>query len=252
MNSVQRITNLDFIRGFALLGILVINVIAFGLPLTATTNQSTYGIDNTLDWIVVVISSVFFEQKMMGLFSMLFGVGIMIFLENAKKKTSKPKTLAMWRNFLLFCFGLLHFSIWVGDVLAPYAICAFLLILFPDVKKPILILSAIVFLIIAIYPFLNQGELRLWSLIISIIFLILGLLNSKLLLPLNKIWFKFGILLGKIVSPLVMGLIFFFVVTPIGILMRILKKDLLNLKFNKKTTYWIEKNGPKSKMKNQF
>ena len=149
MNSIQRITNLDFIRGFALLGILVINVIAFGLPLTATTNSSTYGIDNTLDWIVLVISSVFFEQKMMGLFSMLFGVGIMIFLENAKKKTSKPKTLAMWRNFLLFCFGLLHFSIWVGDVLAPYAICAFLLILFPDVKKPILILSAIVFLIIA-------------------------------------------------------------------------------------------------------
>ena len=98
----------------------------------------------------------------------------------------------------------------------------------------------IVFLIIAIYPFLNQGELRLWSLIVSIIFLILGLLNSKLLLPLNKIWFKFGILLGKIVSRLVMGLIFFFVVTPIGILMRILKKDLLNLKFNKNTTYWIE------------
>ena len=110
----------------------------------------------------------------------------------------------------------------------------------------------IVFLIIAIYPFLNQGELRLWSLIVSIIFLILGLLNSKLLLPLNKIWFRFGILLGKIVSPLVMGIIFFFVVTPIGILMRILKKDLLNLKFNKKTTYWIEKNDLKSKMKNQF
>ena len=110
----------------------------------------------------------------------------------------------------------------------------------------------IVFLIIAIYPFLNQGEVRLWSLIISIIFLTLGLLNSKLLAPLNKIWFKFGILLGKIISPLVMGLIFFFVVTPIGILMRILKKDLLNLKFNKKTTYWIEKNDPKSKMKNQF
>ena len=110
----------------------------------------------------------------------------------------------------------------------------------------------IVFLIVAIYPFFNQGELRLWSLIISIIFLFLGLLNSKVLTPLNKIWFKFGMLLGKIVSPLVMGLIFFFVVTPIGILMRILNKDLLNLKFNKKATYWIEKNDPKSKMKNQF
>ena len=110
----------------------------------------------------------------------------------------------------------------------------------------------IVFLIIAIYPLLNEGEIRLWLLIISIIFLILGLLNSIFLTPLNKIWFKFGILLGKIISPLVMVIIFFLVVTPTGILMRILKKDLLNLKFNKKTTYWIEKNGPKSKMKNQF
>ena len=131
----ERITNLDFIRGFALLGILVMNVIAFGLPLTATTNPSTYGIENILDWSVLVISSVFFEYKMMGLFSMLFGVGIMIFLDNARKKTSKPKTLAIWRNFLLLCFGLLHYSIWIGDVLAPYAVCAFLLILFPDVKN---------------------------------------------------------------------------------------------------------------------
>ena len=151
----ERITNLDFIRGFALLGILVMNVIAFGLPLTATTNPSTYGIDNILDWTVLVISSVFFEYKMMGLFSMLFGVGIMIFLENARNKTSKPKTLAIWRNFLLLCFGLLHFSIWVGDVLAPYAICAFLLIIFPDVKKPILIFLAIVFLMIAFIVITN-------------------------------------------------------------------------------------------------
>ena len=155
MTSSQRITNLDFIRGFALLGILVMNVIAFGLPLTAATNSSTHGINNILDWIVLVVSSVFFEYKMMGLFSMLFGVGIMIFLENAKKKTSKPKTLAIWRNFLLFCFGLAHLSIWEGDVLAPYAICAFLLIIFPDVKKPILILLAIVFLIIAFIVITN-------------------------------------------------------------------------------------------------
>ena len=110
----------------------------------------------------------------------------------------------------------------------------------------------IVFFLIATYPLLSEGDLRLWSLFISIIFLILGILNSKILSPLNKIWFKFGIFLGKIVSPLVMGLIFFAVVTPIGILMRFLNKDLLNLKFNKSSTYWIEKNGPKSKMKNQF
>ena len=108
------------------------------------------------------------------------------------------------------------------------------------------------FLIISLYPLIYDENIRIWSLIISIIFLILGLLNSKLLDPLNKIWFKFGFLLGKIISPIVMGIIFFLVVTPIGLFMRLLKKDLLNLKFNKKNTYWIEKSGPKSKMKNQF
>ena len=110
----------------------------------------------------------------------------------------------------------------------------------------------VVFLLIALYPLIYAGEIRIWSLIISIIFLILGLLNSKILAPLNKIWFKFGILLGRIVSPLIMGIIFFLVVTPIGFIMRLLGKDVLNLKYNKNKSYWIEKNGPKSKMKNQF
>ena len=110
----------------------------------------------------------------------------------------------------------------------------------------------VVFLLIALYPLLKDSDLRIWSLLISLIFLALGLLNSNLLTPLNKLWFKFGLFLGKIISPLVMGFIFFAVVTPIGILMRILGKDLLNLKYNKKKSYWIEKTGPKSKMKNQF
>ena len=110
----------------------------------------------------------------------------------------------------------------------------------------------VVFLLIAIYPILSDGDLRLWSLIISLVFLILGLINSRLLTPLNKLWFKFGILLGKIISPVIMGIIFFLVVTPIGLLMRLLKKDVLNLSFNDNKSYWIEKNGPESKMKNQF
>ena len=110
----------------------------------------------------------------------------------------------------------------------------------------------VVFLIIAIYPLTYSGDVRLWSVIISIIFLVLGILNSKILTPLNKLWFKFGILLGKIVSPIIMGIIFFLVVTPIGFIMRILGKDVLNLKFNANKSYWIEKKGPKSKMKNQF
>ena len=110
----------------------------------------------------------------------------------------------------------------------------------------------IVFLLVALYPLLKDNDLRIWSLVISFIFLILGLINSKILTPLNRLWFKFGLLLGKFISPLIMGIIFFIVVTPIGIIMRLLKKDLLNLKFNKKETYWIDKSGPKSKMKNQF
>ena len=110
----------------------------------------------------------------------------------------------------------------------------------------------VVFLIIATFPLINGDELRLWSLIISIIFLFLGLVNSKILNPINKLWFKFGIFLGKIISPLVMGIIFFLVVTPIGLLMRLFNKDLLNLRFNNNSSYWIEKTEPKSKMKNQF
>jgi len=110
----------------------------------------------------------------------------------------------------------------------------------------------IVFLLIATYPLINYGEIRQWSLILSLIFLILGLINSKVLTPLNKLWFKFGIFLGKIISPLVMGIIFFFVVTPIGFIMRLLSKDILNLKFNNENSYWIKKTGPISKMKNQF
>jgi hypothetical protein len=110
----------------------------------------------------------------------------------------------------------------------------------------------IVFLVIATYPLINNGELRLWSLIISLIFLFLGSVNSKILNPLNKLWFRFGIFLGKVISPLIMGIIFFLVVTPTGLLMRLLNKDLLNLKFKNTSTYWIEKTEPKSKMKNQF
>ena len=110
----------------------------------------------------------------------------------------------------------------------------------------------IVFLIIALYPLTYNGEIRVWSAITSLIFLMLGLLNSKILSPLNKLWFKFGFFLGKIISPLIMGIIFFIVVTPIGLIMRLFGKDVLNLKYNKNHSYWIEKNGPKSKMKNQF
>jgi predicted membrane protein len=108
------------------------------------------------------------------------------------------------------------------------------------------------FFLVSIFPLLNDGNIRIWSLIISIIFLILGMLNSKILTPLNQVWFKFGILLGRFVSPLVMGIVFFAIVTPTSIIMRVLQKNLLNLKKGNKKTYWIEKSKINSKMKNQF
>ena len=108
------------------------------------------------------------------------------------------------------------------------------------------------FLIVSIFPLLNDGDIRVWSLIISLVFLILGILNSKILTPLNQIWFKFGILLGRFVSPVVMGIIFFAIVTPTSVIMRVLQKNLLNIKKGNKKTYWIERSKIKSKMKNQF
>ena len=108
------------------------------------------------------------------------------------------------------------------------------------------------FFIVSIFPLLNDGNIRIWSLIISIIFLILGILNSKILTPLNQVWFKFGILLGRFVSPIIMGIVFFAIVTPTSIIMRIFQKNLLNLKKGNKKTYWIERSKIKSKMKDQF
>ena len=110
----------------------------------------------------------------------------------------------------------------------------------------------VVFLIISLWPLLSGNEIRIWSLIVSIIFLTLGLINSKILTPLNKLWFKFGILLGNIISPLVMGIIYFLVVTPMALLLKIINKDVLSLKKTKQASYWKNKEKYNSSMKNQF
>ena len=110
-----------------------------------------------------------------------------------------------------------------------------------------------VFVIIALYPLLNENSIRVWSLIVSFIFLFLGMLNSTLLRPLNLIWFKFGLFLGKFVSPIVMGLIYFAVVFPTFIFLKLLKKNYLNIKYEKnKHSYWIEVKNKNNSMKDQF
>lgn len=108
-------------------------------------------------------------------------------------------------------------------------------------------------LVVSLWPLIYGEPIRIWLVIISMVFLILGLMNSKLLTPLNKLWFKFGMILGAIVAPIVMGFIFFLVVTPIGLVMRIMGKDLLNKKYDKtKNTYWINRYKNRSSMKKQF
>ena len=110
-----------------------------------------------------------------------------------------------------------------------------------------------VFVIVSLWPLINENSLRVWSIFVAIIFLILGLMNSKLLTPLNILWFKFGKLLGFIIAPIVMGIVFFVVITPTGLILKIIGKDLLNNKYNNKIkSYWINRGKLKSTMKQQF
>ena len=110
-----------------------------------------------------------------------------------------------------------------------------------------------VFVIVSLWPLINENSLRVWSIFVAIIFLILGLMNSKLLTPLNILWFKFGKLLGFIIAPIVMGIVFFVVITPTGLIMKIIGKDLLDNKYNNKIkSYWINRGKLKSTMKQQF
>jgi hypothetical protein len=114
------------------------------------------------------------------------------------------------------------------------------------------ILFFIVFLIIGLWPLYHSNPIRLWSVIVAVIFLILGLLNSKILSPFNKVWVKFGELLGKIIAPIIMFIVFFVILTPLSLVVRIFKKDLLKLKYSKEKSYWIKREKNIGSMKKQF
>ena len=110
----------------------------------------------------------------------------------------------------------------------------------------------IFFLIISFWPFIEGQSLRIWALTVSLIFLVLGLLNSKLLSPFNLIWVKFGEVLGRIIAPIAMGVVYFIIITPIGLFMRLIGKDLLRTKFSKNKSYWIKREQNIGSMKRQF
>jgi len=113
------------------------------------------------------------------------------------------------------------------------------------------IIFFIFFLIIGLYPLISNESFRIWSVIISLVFLIITIIKPNLFTFLNKLWIKFGILLGKIISPIIMGLVFFLVVTPVGIFVKILKKDVMSLK-REKSSYWINRKDKFQSMKRQF
>lgn len=124
ITSAERITSLDTIRGVAILGILPMNALAFGLDQAAYTNVSADGIGQPLDWVIGVLTMIFVDEKMMALFSLLFGVGVVIFAERAQAKGRRVVWLSLWRFALLFAVGLVHAALWFGDVLSLYAMCA--------------------------------------------------------------------------------------------------------------------------------
>jgi hypothetical protein len=111
----------------------------------------------------------------------------------------------------------------------------------------------LVFIIIALYPLLNNHEIRIWSLIVGFIFLFLGMVSSPILKPLNLIWFKLGLFLGKFISPIVMGIVYFLVVFPTFLLLKLFKRNYLNIKYDRnKNSYWIYVKDKNSTMKDQF
>jgi len=124
----ERITTLDAIRGVAVFGILTMNAVSLGLEPAAYFNIGAGGNDTLLDWAIGGAGEIFFDQKFMALFSMLFGAGIVLFFERARDKGRRAGWLSFWRNLLLLGIGILHMLLWVGDILVVYAVSSLFLI----------------------------------------------------------------------------------------------------------------------------
>jgi len=146
----SRIHHLDILRGFALLGILLMNIQGFAMPGAAYLNPTAWGDFEGANFAVWVFSHVFADSKFMGIFSILFGAGICLFAESAMQKTGSSAGLHYKRNFWLLLFGLVHAHfIWYGDILVSYALCAFWVYWFRNKSPRFLIISSILFLSIA-------------------------------------------------------------------------------------------------------
>ena len=145
-----RLTHLDAVRGLAVMGILLMNSISFGLGNEAYFDVSARGTYTTLDWVLGILGELFADQKFMGLFSLLFGASILLFLERAQAKGQAPVRLSLWRNGLLLGIGICHAVIWSGDVLTVYALCAPVLLLMRNRSAKFLIISGVFVFLLAL------------------------------------------------------------------------------------------------------
>ena len=144
----SRITSLDLVRGVAVLGILLMNVVSFKLGQVPYWNISAGGSETWLDWAVAITGEILVDQKFMGLFSLLFGAGVMLFIDRASQRERHPVWLNLWRNCLLLGIGILHYQLWDGDVLMVYAISSALLVLLRRLSPRVMIaLGVVIFLL---------------------------------------------------------------------------------------------------------
>ena len=157
VTETDRITSLDLIRGVAVLGILLMNAVSFKHGFAPYFNLSAGGSATWLDWAVGIFGEVFIDQKFMGLFSLLFGAGIMLFIERAETRESRPVLLNVWRNVLLLGIGILHMLLWEGDVLMVYAVSAFFLVALRKLSpRSLITIGGLVFLLSALGAILTQ------------------------------------------------------------------------------------------------
>ena len=148
VSDSDRITSLDLIRGVAVLGILLMNAVSFKFGQVPYWNISAGGSETWLDWAVGIFGEIFVDQKFMGLFSLLFGAGVMLFIERAAARGSRAVLLNLWRNGLLLGIGILHFLLWEGDVLMVYAIASVILLALRKLPaKGLIALGAVLFLL---------------------------------------------------------------------------------------------------------
>ena len=154
----ERILSLDLIRGVAVLGILLMNAVSFAYGMVPYRNISTAGTDTGLDWAVAILGEILVDQKFMGIFSLLFGAGIFLFIERAARREKRPTLLNAWRNILLLIMGLIHMAVWEGDVLTAYAISAFVLLLLRRLpSRAMIVLGVLIFLASVLPSFLLQS-----------------------------------------------------------------------------------------------